>query len=411
MRALCIGLTTYNITALVDSYPAEGSKNDLIDRVENGGGFAFDCSYLLAAWGVETYIASVVGNDDFGNKLKKELEQNRVKTDLLETSFDKPTMLSFVLVNKNTGATTEYHVTDEKPHLKKEDFAITPDYILGDSSEYHAFIQAVNKYPDKISLVYAHVNDLETKEICKFAKYILATRNFAEHETGIKVDFNDTNTLVNLYNNLLSRYPRSNIIITLGKDGVLYSLNGKISIIQGIDVKITDTAGASNLFRASFVYALSVGYDIEKCIRIANIAAGLSVSKVGTRISMPSLNDVLTYYTSKFGNNSNTEFSIEKNQVNATQPSQSVMNANQAQNQVNPNSAVAPEQAQQVQQPVAPQNPTPAPTDTQVQQPVTNEAPKSINDALNSAPQDNGVVDPTVAPTVDFKIPNDGSIL
>ena len=40
---------------------------------------------------------------------------------------------------------------------------------------------------------------------------------------------------------------------------------------------------------------------MDKIITLANIAAGLSVQKIGSRLSIPSLSEVLDYYTKKMG--------------------------------------------------------------------------------------------------------------
>jgi sugar/nucleoside kinase (ribokinase family) len=302
MKVLCIGLAAYNITSRIDTFPVEGNKSKIQEKLENGGGFAYDAAYLLANWGAETYISAIVGSDDYGNKIRKELEQNNVKTDFLETSYDRPTSVALVLVNKTNGSTTSFDLTYEKAHIKKEVWSIEPDYILGDSSEYHAFITAINKFPNKDSFVYAEKNDLETKEICKYAKYILGSLDFAVDETKVQVDFDNPSTLEELYNKLLNRYPRSKIVITLGTHGALFSKDNKICLMQGLGLTPADASGSSNIFRAAFVYAVSVGYDLEKCMRIANIAAGLSVQKLGNKSSIPPLNEVLAYYTKQFAN-------------------------------------------------------------------------------------------------------------
>ena len=300
MKVLCVGLAAYNITNRIDSFPVEGRKYQIQEKLENGGGFAYDVAYLLANWGVEAYISAIVGSDGYGNKIRKELEQNNVKTDYLETSYDKPTSVSFILVNKTNGASTSFDLTHEKAHIKKESWQIEPDYILGDSSEYHALITAINRFPGKESFVYAERNDLETKEICKYAKYILASLDFAATETKTKVDFKNPATLVDLYNKLLTRYPRSKIVITLGTHGALYAKDNKVCIMQGLGLTPAHASGSSNIFRAAFVYGISVGYDLEKCMRIANIAAGLSIKTFGNKSSIPPLNEVLAYYTKKF---------------------------------------------------------------------------------------------------------------
>ena len=68
-----------------------------------------------------------------------------------------------------------------------------------------------------------------------------------------------------------------------------------------IPVKEIDRTAAGDIFDGAFVYGIGKGYDIEKCMRIANIAAGLSTTKMGGKDSIPLLSDVIQYYESKFG--------------------------------------------------------------------------------------------------------------
>ena len=63
----------------------------------------------------------------------------------------------------------------------------------------------------------------------------------------------------------------------------------------------SDRTAAGDIFRAAFAYAIGSHYDLEKAIRIANIAAGLSTAKIGGKDSIPSLSEVIQNYESRFG--------------------------------------------------------------------------------------------------------------
>ena len=321
MKVLCIGMVSHNITCKVDDFPVEGGKYNINEKVEYGGGFAYDASYILSSWGMESYVSGVVGNDDYGSKIKKELTQKNVHVDYLETSFEKPTPVSLVLVNKKNGACTEFNLFVEKPIIKKENYGVEPDYILSDGAQYHASLTAIKKFPDIPNFIFAKEDTTETRELCKYSKYVLATIEFAMQSTRVKVDSSNPASLVLLYNKLHEKYPNSQIVITLGPSGAIYSKDKKINLIQSLKVTPNDCSGAGNVFRAAFVYSISVGYDIEKCMQIATIAAGLSVEKFGSKDSIPSLNEVLTYYNKKFGVQTNAVPNIsDKEKQNNTQP-------------------------------------------------------------------------------------------
>ena len=56
---------------------------------------------------------------------------------------------------------------------------------------------------------------------------------------------------------------------------------------------------AGDIFHGAFAYGLLNNFPLEKCVAYANIAAGLSIDKIGARNSMPTLNEVISVYNDK----------------------------------------------------------------------------------------------------------------
>lgn len=301
MKVLVIGHSSYDISCPVDEYPVENTKYRLSENVMCGGGPAGNAAYLLGKWGVETYYAGVVGSDDFGSKIRKEFESVGVHTEYLETNYEYPTSLSFALINKNNGSRTLFNIASSRPGMKKYDFMVEPDIILIDGHEYAASMAAINKFPSATTIIDAGRITPELLELCKYTKYIVASKGFAETVAKKKFDYSNPNSLVEIYSILKSKYYNSEIIITLEEKGALYSVNNQIKIMPGLKVTPVDTTGAGDIFHGAFTYAIAKGFDIEKTIRYANITAGLSVTKLGARLSIPALVDVSNYYNEKFG--------------------------------------------------------------------------------------------------------------
>ena len=301
MKVLCIGHSSWDITVPVDDYPTENVKYRFNEKYAAGGGPAGNAAYLLGKWGVDTVIATSIGSDDYGTKIKKEFQSVNVNTDYVETSYEKDTSFSFILVNKKNGLRTVFNVTSEHLPLKKLTYEFTPDIILTDGHDYATSQSAISKYPHAISVIDAGRPVQEVIELCKYIKYIVCSKEFAETVTGLKMDFNNPQTLVNVYTKLQNKYPNSNIVITLESHGALYQVNNQIKIMPGLKCNVVDTTGAGDTFHGAFVYGLANNFDMEKVITLANIAAGLSVQKMGSRLAIPTLSDVLEYYTKKMG--------------------------------------------------------------------------------------------------------------
>ena len=305
MIALSIGKATYDITVPVEDYPIENTKSVLKEKLEGSGGGASNVAYLLGKWACDTYFAGTVGYDDLGNSIKKELESVRVKTRFVEVNYERKTTTCFIIANKKTTSRTQLLIEPEVYHLKKYEYDMHPDVIYSDGFEYLATMAAINKFPNAVTVLGAGINYSDEKELlalAKYAKYVIFSLEFACYLTKLTVDFNQPATLLNLYKNLKEKFPNSINIVTLKSMGALYANGDDVKIMKTVDVKEVDRTGAGDIFDGAFTYAIAKGYDIEKSIRIANIAAGLSTTKYGAKNSVPILSDVIRYYENKFGN-------------------------------------------------------------------------------------------------------------
>ena len=316
MKVLCIGHSSWDVTVPVDDYPIENTKYRYNEKYSAGGGPAGNAAFLLGKWGVETVIQSVVGSDDFGTRIKKEFQDVGVNTEFIETVYDNDTSFSFILINKKNGNRTVFNVATEHPPLKKYDYNFTPDIILTDGHDYGASQNAVTKYPKAISVIDAGRVTQELLELCKYIKYIVCSKGFAETVTGLKFDYAHPQSLVNIYTKLQNKYPNANIVVTLEEHGALYQVNNQVKIMPGLKCNAVDTTGAGDIFHGAFVYGLANNFDMDKIVTLANIAAGLSIQKMGSRLSIPMLSEVLDYYTKSM--NLNNQVS-QSNQANNNQ--------------------------------------------------------------------------------------------
>lgn len=300
MKVLCVGQSTFDVTTKIDKFPEEGSVTSFNEVYECGGGPAANAAYLLGKYKVDSYLGSMVGDDTFGNTIRKELEKVGVHTEYMEIAYEKRTALSYILLNEKEKKRTILNVNKEKLVMKKTEFPMDPDLVLIDSFDYGASLAAFNKYANKITVIDAKVANSETIELCKYAKYIIASKDFASYVSGVKIDFNNPNSLVNCYSALLNKFPNRNIIVTLADKGAMYLMDNQIKVMPGLKVNEVDATGAKDIFCGSFAYALLKGYDIEKTVTFANIASGLSVVKIGGRTSIPEYDEIMKYFLQKY---------------------------------------------------------------------------------------------------------------
>ena len=300
MKVLCVGQSTFDVTTKVDKFPEEGSVTNFNEVYECGGGSAANAAFILGKYKVDSYLGSMVGDDTFGNTIRKELEKVGVHTEYMEIAYEKRTALSYILLNEKEKKRTILNVNKEKLVMKKTEFPMDPDLVLVDSFDYGASLSAFNKYANKITIIDAKIANSETIELCKYAKYIIASKDFASYVSGVKIDFNNPNSLVNCYSALLNKFPNRNIIVTLADKGAMYLMDNQIKVMPGLKVNEVDATGAKDIFCGSFAYAILKGYDIEKTVTFANIASGLSVVKIGGRTSIPEYDEIMKYFLQKY---------------------------------------------------------------------------------------------------------------
>ena len=66
-------------------------------------------------------------------------------------------------------------------------------------------------------------------------------------------------------------------------------------IIPSIKVKALDSTGAGDIFHGAFTYFISNGYSLYDTIRYASITGAISVTRIGSRLSIPELDEVINY--------------------------------------------------------------------------------------------------------------------
>lgn len=294
MRAICIGHSTFDTTLPVDEYPKENIKMRIKNHIECGGGPAANGAYLLAKWGIDTTIASVMGNDFYGHCVYEDFQKIGANTKYLELKEGHATSSSYIIANMSNGSRTA--ITSKKPPIRKLDQKIEEKYdlILVDGEHPDTAKEVLLNNREAISILDAgRLND-DTRELGKLVTYVICSHDFAEEFSGKKTDVNDIDTLKEIYNEI-KEYFKTNIIITLEADGSFTEINNEYRIIPSIKVKAIDSTGAGDIFHGAFTYFIGNKYSLEESIRYSSISGAISVTRIGSRYSIPTLEEVLDY--------------------------------------------------------------------------------------------------------------------
>lgn len=262
------------------------------------GGKGFNQGVAAHKSGADITMITKLGKDSFANiALDLMNELNMDKSHLL-FSDNSATGTSLILVDENSSQNSILMIpgacdtiTDEEVLLLSN---IMPNYsflltqLETNISSIEKIITLAYEKDIKVILNPAPVQSVNV-ELLKKLYLITPNELEAESLTGIKIE--DENS-AHKASELFFSNGVENVIITLGNKGVYVNTKNKKGIIDPCSVKALDTTGAGDCFNGALLTALSEGKNIWEAARFANIAAALSVQKMGAALSMPTRTEI-----------------------------------------------------------------------------------------------------------------------
>ena len=293
---LCVGQSAYDITIPVDEYPIENKKYKIHEVSECGGGSANNAAYLLAKWHDEVYLASSIGKDDHGKNIKKELESVGVNTKYFEELDNVATTTSYILNNKVNGSRTIVTNRSTDMHFSSNHVIdLKPDVILFDGNDFEMSMKVIETNPNAIKIIDAGNTKPGIVDLCKKCDYIVCSNDFAKEYTKIDFDYSDINKIYNVYDTMAKDF-NGKLIITLEAMGSLVKIDNEFKLVKSIKVESVDSTGAGDIYHGAFTHFIAHNYNLIDAMKYSNIAGALSVTKLGSKNSMPEYEDVIYYH-------------------------------------------------------------------------------------------------------------------
>ena len=294
MKIVCVGHSTFDTTLPMHEYPTENIKYRIENHIECGGGPASNGAYLLAKWGMDTTIVSVIGDDYYGDRVIDDFKKIGANTEYLEKLPSHKTTSSYIIANMSNGSRTVLSSKDKPIRKLSREVNIHADVILIDGEHPETAHEVLDKNPQAISILDAgRLND-DTKELGKKVTYIVCSKDFAEEFTNKKIYVENRGILIEVYEELKA-YFQTNIIITLEAAGSFTEIEGSYEVIPSVKVKALDSTGAGDIFHGAFTYFIANQYPLKEAIHLASITGAISVTRIGSRYSIPILGEVVEF--------------------------------------------------------------------------------------------------------------------
>jgi sulfofructose kinase len=292
---LCVGHACFDLTFAVANQPGPDEKCVADALVSSGGGPAANAAVTVARLGLRAAFAGYLGNDPWGERHFQEFRDEGVNTDFVVRG-SAPTPLSAILV-KPDGKRTVVNYAGETGYLPKErlDFSdIRPHVILFDGHQPWlslALVEVARRsgIPTILDAGSVHPG---TRALAERVDTLACSEKFAHEYTGQA----DALQAVTRLNELAAT-----AVITLGRDGLVWSQAGAVRRLPAFAVDAVDSTGAGDVFHGALAVGLAEGWDWEQSLRFASAAAALSCTRRGARPGIPTRAEVLGFLSSRPG--------------------------------------------------------------------------------------------------------------
>lgn len=284
MKILNFGSLNLDFVYRVAHFVRPGETISSSDYKQFCGGKGLNQSIALANAGADVYHAGIIGNN--GKILKDTLEKYKVHTDFIAVKdcmnghaiiqVDDHGQNCIMLYGGSNQAVTTDYVDRVLEHFSSDDIIVLQNEI--NAIDY--IVMAAHKRGIKIALNPSPINKKLNGVPLEYISWFLLNEIEGTELTG-------QTEPQKILDSLLSRYPNSAVVLTLGKSGVIYK-DAKTYERHGIyQVPVKDTTAAGDTFTGYFIACIAQGLSVKTALEKASVASSIAVSKLGAADSIP----------------------------------------------------------------------------------------------------------------------------
>ena len=257
-------------------------------------GGASNVANNIASLGAKVFLCGVVGDDKNGNILIDKLSQKHVDCEGVLVDERRPTTVKTRIIaahqqmvrvdwenieRLSVGKANQI-IGFVKNRIESIDALIIEDYGKGLITPYLLkHIISLAKRHKKIITV-----DPKVEHFSYYKGVTAITPNEKEASAGSGIKIATDKDVDKAGWSLLKKLKCEGVLITLGEKGMKLFKSGHITHIPTVAQEVFDVSGAGDTVISVFTLALSCGVKMENAAKIANLAAGIVVGKVGVAI-------------------------------------------------------------------------------------------------------------------------------
>jgi D-glycero-beta-D-manno-heptose-7-phosphate kinase len=259
-----------------------------VERMEERLGGAANVARNAAALGATTALLSVVGDDDAGRSLARMLEEGEISANLhVDRQIDTTVKLRVIgrqqqLLRIDFETTPSHEIlqaklADFERRVAESDVVILSDYGKGGLTHIAEMIR-ISRLANKPVLV-----DPKGDDYARYAGATVITPNRSELREVVG-RWSSEDELNAKASKLRGDLGLEALLVTRSEEGMTLFADGDSYHQAAHALEVFDVSGAGDTVIATLAVMLAAGADWAEAIRVANIAAGIVVGKLGTAV-------------------------------------------------------------------------------------------------------------------------------
>lgn len=292
-KIVVVGSCNTDMIIRAERFPAPGETILGGTSFMEPGGKGANQAIAAARLGGNVTLVSKIGYDLFGLQAIELYRNENISTKHVITDVANPSGLAMVTVNSMgenyiivaPGANSTLSPDDvamAEACIAEADILIVQLEIPLDTVEYA--IELARKHGVKAVMKPAPAPLALCDSIIGRLFAILPNRVEAEQLAGISITDDHS---ARAAADIISRRGVDNVIITLGSGGVFVKAGDSYASFPARDVEVVDTTGAGDVFCGAFCMQISLGRPVMEAVVYANVAASLSVARLGAQQAIP----------------------------------------------------------------------------------------------------------------------------
>lgn len=291
MKVLNIGSMNLDLVYSVDHIvqPGETEASFALDTFLGGKGL--NQSMALAKAGVEVYQGGMIGED--GQVFLDACAEYGVKADYIRTV---PGKSGHAVIQRDKNAQNCILLYGGANQMLTEEYvdSVLANFDAGDilllQNEVNQMPYIVEKAYEKgmqIALNPSPFNEkLSAVDMAKISIFLLN-----EVEGNQVTGLTDPDEIIA---EMLRRFPKAKIVLTLGKDGAVYADAEQKHFQPIFKVQAVDTTAAGDTFTGYFLAGLLSGLPVPEILKMSAKASSIAVTRAGAVPSIPYRDEVLS---------------------------------------------------------------------------------------------------------------------